>query len=93
MIELLIASLLLAQNDVEYFKADVTSSEHVDSQQYDPTDDVGDIKNNLLALEFFLSDKKSHDKFCPNIEWDQPSIEVYKKKPKSYLPDECKVSE
>ena len=93
MIELLIASLLLAQSDGEYFKVEKVSPGHIDAQQYDPTDDVDDIKNDLLALEFFLSDKSDHAKLCPNISWDQPPIEIYKIEPKSYLPDNCEPNE
>jgi len=49
-----------------------------------------DLKKDMIALEFFLQDKKDYKKHCPKIKWKQPNIEVYKKKPKSYLPKNCK---
>jgi|TARA_E500000318_G_scaffold86388_1_gene82828 hypothetical protein len=48
------------------------------------------LKKDMIALEFFLQDKKDYKKHCPKIKWKQPAIEVYKKKPKSYLPKNCK---
>lgn len=32
---------------------------------------------NILLL--FLTDKEKHEKECPELEWEQPDIEVYKK--------------
>tara|TARA_R110000824_G_scaffold248837_21_gene437871 strand:- start:1288 stop:1578 length:291 start_codon:yes stop_codon:yes gene_type:complete len=52
-------------------------------------DDVRSLKNGVLGLEFFLKDKKYHERVCPNLEWKQPSLEIYKEHPKSYLPEEC----
>ncbi len=52
--------------------------------------DIDDVKNNMCALEFFLQDKKDHKELCPEIKWEQPKLEKYKKDPKSYLPEECK---
>ena len=49
-----------------------------------------DLKKDMIALEFFLQDKKDHKKHCPKLKWEQPDIEVYKKKPKSHLPQNCK---
>ena len=54
------------------------------------TKDVGDMKNDVKALEFFLQDKKDKEEFCPKLKWEQPKIEEYKKDPKSFLPKECK---
>lgn len=50
-----------------------------------------DLKNGFEALEFFLRDKEDFKKYCPYLEWDQPSLEVYKEEPKSHLPAECKA--
>jgi hypothetical protein len=54
------------------------------------TKDVGDMKNDVKALEFFLQDKKDKEEYCPKLKWEQPKIEEYKKDPKSFLPKECK---
>jgi len=54
------------------------------------TKDVGDMKNDVKALEFFLQDKKDKEEHCPKLKWEQPKIEEYKKDPKSHLPKECK---
>ena len=47
----------------------------------------------MLGLEFFLRDKKDYKKHCPQIKWEQPSLDEYKKDLKSYLPEGCKVEE
>ena len=51
------------------------------------------LKNDMLGLELFLRDKKEHKELCPEIEWAQPSLEEYKKEPKSHLPEDCKKEE
>ena len=48
-----------------------------------------DLKRDMRALELFLQDQEDHPKFCPEIKWDQPDIEVYKKTLKSQLPENC----
>ena len=53
----------------------------------DPADD---LKRDMKALELFLQDKDDHKENCPNLKWEQPDIEVYKKTLKSQLPEECK---
>jgi len=47
--------------------------------------------NDMLGLEFFLRDKKDHKKHCPQVKWEQPSLDEYKKDLKSHLPEGCKV--
>ena len=54
------------------------------------TPKTDELKKDMRALEFFLQDKKDHKKHCPKLKWKQPAIEVYKEKPKSYLPKNCK---
>ena len=49
-----------------------------------------DLKRDMQALEIFLLDQESHKNECPEIEWEQPDIEVYKKELKSQLPEDCK---
>lgn len=55
--------------------------------------DVGDMKNDVKALEFYIQDKKDKEEYCPKMDWEQPKLEEYKKDPKSYLPEECKEKE
>ena len=52
-------------------------------------EDVKGLRNGMLGLEFYLKDKKYHERVCPNLDWKQPSLETYKEHPKSYLPEEC----
>ena len=49
-----------------------------------------DLKRDMKALELFLQDQEDHRNNCPNLKWDQPDIEVYKKELKSQLPEQCK---
>ena len=51
------------------------------------------LKNDMLCLELYLQDKKDHKEFCPRAEWEQPSLEEYKKDPRSHLPEGCKEKE
>ena len=43
----------------------------------------------MSGLEFYMKDKILKEENCPEIEWEQPDIEIYKAEPKSYLPEEC----
>jgi hypothetical protein len=52
--------------------------------------DCDELKRDMIALELFLQDKKDHPEICPEIEWKQPKISVYKKELKSQLPEGCK---
>jgi len=54
------------------------------------TPETDELKKDMRALEFFLQDKEDKKKHCPKLKWKQPTIEVYKKEPKSYLPKNCK---
>ena len=49
-----------------------------------------ELRSDMVALELFLQDKRDHPELCPQIEWEQPSIDVYKKELKSQLPEGCK---
>ena len=59
----------------------------------DTTDAIESLKKDMLGLEYYLKDRKEHREFCPEIEWNQPSLQEYKKDPKSYLPEGCKEKE
>ena len=47
------------------------------------------LKNDMIALEIYLQDKSDHKEYCPEIKWEQPDIEIYKKTLKSQLPEGC----
>ena len=52
-----------------------------------------DLAKQCKALEIFLQDQEDHIEHCPKLEWEQPSIEVYKEKLESQLPKNCKEEE
>jgi hypothetical protein len=56
----------------------------------EPTDEM---KRDIMALELFLQDKVDHEKYCPQICWEQPKLDVYKEKLESQLPEDCKKEE
>ena len=53
-------------------------------------DSSDDLQRDAKALELFLQDREDHKEHCPQLKWDQPKIEVYKKELKSQLPAGCK---
>jgi mono/diheme cytochrome c family protein len=53
-------------------------------------DDLSDVARDARALELYLQDKQDHKQYCPNIAWEQPSLETYKQQLKSHLPEGCK---
>ncbi len=53
------------------------------------SDDLEDIETKAMALEIYLKDKKDYQAHCTDLEWDQPSIEVYKSALKTQLPEAC----
>jgi len=52
---------------------------------------ASDLYDKIKALEIFLEDKKNHEKYCPDLEWEQPNIGIYREKLESQLPAECPV--
>ena len=53
-------------------------------------DELTEIEISAKALEIYLQDKSDYDKHCPSKKWKQPSLDVYKEKLKSQLPEGCK---
>ena len=45
----------------------------------------------MLSIELFLTDKKNHELYCGDIEWEQPPMKIYKKELVSQLPAECQA--
>ena len=52
--------------------------------------ETDDLKRDMKALELFLQDQEDHKEYCPRLSWEQPKIDVYKKKLESQLPESCK---
>tara|TARA_R110000824_G_C15117052_1_gene667696 strand:- start:925 stop:1155 length:231 start_codon:yes stop_codon:yes gene_type:complete len=52
--------------------------------------DLSDMERDALALELYLQDKQDHEDYCPQISWDQPSLNTYKETLRSHLPEGCK---
>lgn len=50
---------------------------------------VVDFKYDMAGLEWFITDQETHKGRCPDMPWEQPSIDVYRQEPKSYLPEGC----
>ena len=45
----------------------------------------------MKSMELFLLDKTQYQEHCAGIKWEQPSIDIYKEKLVSQLPEECKA--
>ena len=91
---LLLASFLISGEPV--VASETLDSASEPTEEHSPSDSAEQcqkaaeaLKNKMLGLEFFLQDKKDHKERCPNLEWEQPSLEEYIKDPKSYLPEAC----
>jgi hypothetical protein len=94
-IALTILLQVYAQEAIEPPTPDPTPSEQVEPSETldDCQKGLKGLINDMLGLEFFLRDKKDYKKHCPQIKWEQPSLDEYKKDLKSYLPEGCKVEE
>ena len=89
MVWLLVPYIIVAESpdySQQMMRISQESSDEVDYCK----DNVKTLKNRVLGLQFFLQDKKRHKEECPQTKWDQPTLEEYRKNPKSYLPKECK---
>ena len=65
----------------------------VDVDIKDKEADLKSLKECITGLEFYILDKKQYKKYCPDKKWEQPSIDKYKEKPQSYLPEGCMPEE
>ena len=52
--------------------------------------DLSEMERDARALELYLQDQKDHETYCPQVEWNQPSLNTYKETLTSHLPDGCK---
>ena len=75
---------------------DAPTSDPANEEAPPPPDEIEEcqegvkgLREGIEGLEFFLQDKRDKKRFCPNIRWEQPKLEKYKKKPMSYLPESC----
>ena len=76
---------------------DAPESPPEEQEESSPSEDIQEcqkasqeLKNSVVGLELYLKDKKEYKTYCPYVAWEQPSLEIYKEDPKSYLPEECK---
>ena len=63
--------------------------EDCDSNVKEAYENVHTLRDSMFGLEIYMKDRFLKEERCPEIEWEQPDIEVYKKDPKSHLPEEC----
>ena len=63
--------------------------EDCDNNVKEAYENVHTLRDSMVGLEFYMKDSFLKEERCPEIEWEQPDIEVYKKDPKSHLPEEC----
>jgi|TARA_R110000765_G_scaffold363910_1_gene454109 hypothetical protein len=92
--KLLLAGLLVIGEPVVASETLDSAPEPIEEQSPSDTAEqcqkaAEDLKNKMLGLEYFLMDKKDHKEKCSGLNWEQPSLEEYKKDPKSYLPESC----
>lgn len=52
--------------------------------------DMSELERDARALELYLQDRQDHKNFCPQFNWDQPSLDDYKRDLRSHLPGGCK---
>ena len=52
--------------------------------------DLSDIERDARALELYIKDKQDHEDHCPELSWNQPSLDTYKETLVSHLPEGCK---
>jgi len=53
-------------------------------------EDLSDVERDARALELYIQDKQDHKDYCPDVEWDQPALDIYKSTLESHLPEFCK---
>jgi len=78
--------------EVSQFYSNIDNQDEIDiSDEVKETEQITlELRNKLLGLEMFLTDKSLYEKFCyPQISWTQPELCDYQKEPKSNLPKEC----
>jgi len=62
----------------------------VQDQVREVSEKTNDVLTEMRVLELLLLDQNNHKKYCADITWEAPSIEVYREKLTSLLPDVCK---
>jgi hypothetical protein len=56
-------------------------------------EDTSKMETEAMAIQLYLEDLLDHDKYCNEIDWEQPDIEIYKETLISHLPEGCKPEE
>ena len=62
---------------------------HTDQPLQVVSNDLPEMERDARALELYLQDKVNHKEHCPDLEWEQPDLDVYKETLTSHLPEEC----
>lgn len=62
----------------------------VQDQVREVSEKTNDVLTEMRVLELLLLDQNNHKKYCADIVWEAPAIEVYREKLTSLLPDSCK---
>jgi hypothetical protein len=52
--------------------------------------DLSELERNARTLELYLQDQEDHQTYCPEVQWNQPSLSTYKEQLRSHLPRGCK---
>jgi|TARA_E500000331_G_C17124148_1_gene655215 hypothetical protein len=52
--------------------------------------DISEMERSARALELYLQDQKDYEEHCPDVEWYQPALSIYKSTLQSHLPEGCK---
>jgi hypothetical protein len=56
-------------------------------------EDTSEMECDAMAIQLYLEDMLDHEKYCREVEWEQPDIEVYKETLVSHLPEGCRPEE
>ena len=62
----------------------------VQDQVREVSEKTSDVLTEMRVLELLLLDQNNYKKYCADIAWEAPTIEVYREKLTSLLPDSCK---
>lgn len=91
MLAKLILLAAIANSDVTTEQQDIVEEPIVVQDQVSAVSEkTNDVLTEMRVLELFLLDQDNYKKYCSDIEWKAPSIEDYREKLTSLLPDVCK---
>tara|TARA_B100000900_G_scaffold374580_1_gene355978 strand:+ start:781 stop:1092 length:312 start_codon:yes stop_codon:yes gene_type:complete len=70
---------------------EIIETNNTDIPQHPEDRSKEQIMIDMLSIELFLTDKKNFKLYCGDMEWEQPSIKIYKKQLVSQLPAKCQA--